>query len=163
MSALNIRKATKADENAIWEIIHEVIVQGDTYVFDPNSTKEEMLEYWCDPQKYTYVATSNGEVLGTFVIKDNQPALGKHVANASYMTSKMARGKGVGSAMAEFSLVEAKRIGYNSMQFNIVVSTNHGAVKLWEKFGFKIMAEIPESFNHKALGLVSSYIMWKKL
>jgi len=158
-----IRKATPEDQDQIWDIIRQVIAGGDTYVFSPGSPKEKMLAYWCGPGKHTYVATIDGKVAGTFMIKDNQPDLGAHVANASYMTSPGAAGQGVGRAMGEFSLAEAKRLGYKAMQFNIVIASNYRAVRLWEKLGFKIIGEIPEAFHHQQLGLTNAYIMYRKL
>jgi ribosomal protein S18 acetylase RimI-like enzyme len=79
------------------------------------------------------------------------------------MTSPAASGQGVGRAMGEFSLVEAKQLGYKAMQFNIVVACNQRAVRLWEKLGFIIIGEIPEAFNHKQYGLTNAYIMYRKL
>jgi ribosomal protein S18 acetylase RimI-like enzyme len=158
-----IRKALPEDETQIWEIINQVISSGDTYVFNPDTPREKMLSYWCGKDKHTYVATIDNKVVGTFIIKDNQPDLGSHIANASYMTSSSSTGQGVGRAMAEFSLEEAKRLGYKAMQFNIVVASNVRAVKLWEKLGFKIIGEIPEAFNHKSNGLTNAYIMYRKL
>ncbi len=61
-----------------------------------------MLDYWCGKDKHTYVAEINHEVVGTFIIKDNFPGLGSHIANASYMTQPGAFGKGIGRTMAEF-------------------------------------------------------------
>ena len=40
-----IRKAIPPDYDDIWEIIRQVISTGDTYVFDPDSSKEKMLAY----------------------------------------------------------------------------------------------------------------------
>jgi L-amino acid N-acyltransferase YncA len=160
---IKIRKATLADQDQIWDIIKQVIAEGDTYVFSPSSPKDKMLAYWFGQDRHTYVATLEDKVVGTFVIRDNQPDLGSHVANASYMTSPAHTGQGIGSAMGEFSLAEAKRLGYKSMQFNIVVASNHRAVKLWKKIGFEIIGEIPEAFNHKSLGLTNAYIMYRKL
>lgn len=160
---IKIRKANEKDQEAIWQIISEVIAAGDTYVFSPGSGRDEMLEYWCGNDKHTYVAEADGKVLGTFILKDNFPGLGSHVANASYMTLPAASGKGIGRAMGEFSLPEAKRLGYKAMQFNIVVKTNERAVRLWQKLGFRIIGEVPEAFDHAKLGLVNAYIMWKKL
>jgi L-amino acid N-acyltransferase YncA len=160
---IEIRKATLDDHNAIWEIIQQVISNGDTYVFDPKSSKEKMLEYWCGRDKHTYVTEANGTIAGTFIIKNNQPDLGSHVANASYMTLPSASGQGIGQAMGEVSLQEAKRLGYKAMQFNIVVKSNEIAVRLWQKLGFEIIGEIPEAFNHKQNGLTNAYIMYRKL
>lgn len=160
---IEIRKATIDDYDAIWEIIREVISTGDTYVFAPASSKEKMLAYWFGQDKHTYVATLNNKVAGTFIIRDNQPDLGSHIANASYMTLPIASGQGIGKKMGKFSLEEAKRLGYKAMQFNIVVKSNERAVRLWQSLGFNIIGEIPEAFNHKQNGLTSAYIMHRKI
>src|SRR3954464_10444246 len=128
---IEIRKATEADHDAIWGIIHQVLQGGDTYIFAPSSSKEKMLAIWCAPNKHTYVALAAGEIAGTFVISDNQMDLGSHIANGSYMVSPSHSGRGIGRAMGEFSLKEAKRVGYKAMQFNIVIKSNERAVKLW--------------------------------
>lgn len=176
---LTIRKYTLKDKEQIWEIIKSVIATGDTYVFAPDSPKEKMLDYWCGADKKTYVATLSDDaanakttpaadelkekIVGTFFIKDNQPDLGSHIANAGYMVAPDARGKSIGRRMAEFSLEEAKRLGYCAMQFNIVVKSNENAVKLWQNLGFEIIGEIPEAFNHVENGLTNAYIMYRKL
>ncbi len=158
-----IRKATPDDHDAIWDIIKDVIATGDTYVFSPTSSKEKMLAYWCAPGAHTYIALINDRVAGTFIIKDNQPDLGSHIANAGYMVSPLAAGQGIGKAMAEFSLQEAKRLGYKALQYNIVVKSNERAVKLWQHLGFSVIGEIPEAFNHRVHGLTNAYIMYRKL
>jgi len=158
-----IREAKEEDFDQIWEIIQQVISNGDTYVFAPNSSKEKMLDFWCGEDKHTYVAIFNQKIVGTFFIKDNYPALGSHVANAGYMTLPSISRKGIGRLMGEYSIKEAKRLGYKAMQFNMVVKTNEKAIRLWKKLGFEIKGDIPEAFDHKKLGLTDVYIMWRKL
>jgi L-amino acid N-acyltransferase YncA len=160
---MTIRNANQDDHEAVWQIIHEVIATGNTYVFAPDSSKEKMLNYWFSEDKYTYVAEDDGKILGTFYLKTNQMDLGSHIVNAGYMVSSEARGKGLGQAMAEFSMEEARRLGYRGMQFNLVVKTNENAVKLWLKLGFEIIGEIPEAYEHSQLGYVNAYIMYQKL
>jgi L-amino acid N-acyltransferase YncA len=160
---IEIKKATPTDYDQIWNILKQVIAGGDTIAFSPDSSREKMLAFWCGADKHTYVARIEGEIVGTLFIKDNQPDLGSHIANAGYLTLPSARGKGLGLAMGEFSLVEAKRLGYKAMQFNIVVKSNQGAVRLWQKLGFKIIGEIPEAFDHLQLGMTNAYIMYQKL
>ena len=53
---IEIRKALREDADQIWDIIHPIISKGDTYVFDPKSSKEKMLAYWFGSDKHTYVA-----------------------------------------------------------------------------------------------------------
>jgi len=158
-----ICKAAEADKEATWNIIQAVIASGDTYVFAPDSSKEEMLAYWFNPGTLTYVAKLENEIVGTFILKENQPGLGSHVANASYMTSPEHRGKGVGRKMGVFSMNLARDIGFLSIQFNIVVKSNEAAVHLWKELGFEIVGELPEAFNHSELGLTNAYVMSRRL
>lgn len=158
-----IRKADPQDEDRIWNIIRQVIANGDTYVFSPDSSKEKMLAYWLAPEVCTYVAILDEKIVGTFILRDNFPDLGAHIANAAYMTLPSLSGQGIGTAMGKYSLQEAKRLGYTAMQFNIVVSTNEGAIRLWKKLGFTIRGEIPNAFRHAKKGFVSTYIMWRAL
>lgn len=160
---IEIRKATAEDYDAVWNIIREVIVTGDTYIYAPDSSKEKMIKEWFGENKYTYIALLDNKIAGTFFIKQNQPDLGSHVANAGYMTAPAMAGKGIGRAMAAFSLKEAKRLGFEAMQFNMVVKSNERAVQLWKKLGFEIVGELPAVFNHRQLGLTNAYIMYKKL
>jgi len=160
---IHIRKSNSTDANEIWEILKAIIQEGDSFAFSPQSTRDEMLDYWFSSSKFTYTAMLDGKIVGTFFIQDNQPGLGSHIANAGYATSPKAYGQGIGKQMGIFSLEEARRLGYKAMQFNIVVKTNERAVKLWENIGFKIIGEIPEAFEHRFLGLVNAYIMYQKL
>ena len=160
---IKIRRVKLSDHDSLWLIIEQVISAGDTYIFAPDSDRKKMLEYWCGSDKKTYVAEIENQIVGTFILKDNFPDLGSHVANASYMTLPEAFGKGIGRAMGEFSLLEAKRLGYRAMQFNIVVKSNERAVRLWQKLGFEIKGEIPEAFNHMENGMTDVYIMWRSI
>ena len=53
--------------------------------------------------------------------------------------------------------------GYLAMQFNFVVSTNSGAVRLWERLGYAIVGTLPHAFRHPQAGLVDAYVMYKWL
>jgi L-amino acid N-acyltransferase YncA len=160
---MNIRIAHKADEDAIWEIFRSVVAPGDTYAFDPATSREEGLAYWFSPGAHTYVAEKDGRIVGTYILKPNQPALGSHVANAGFMVSPSARGLGVGRSMGEHCLIEAHRLGFRAMQFNFVVSTNAPAVRLWQQLGFEIVGTLPGAFRHSQRGMVDAYVMFRKL
>jgi L-amino acid N-acyltransferase YncA len=160
---LNIRLATDADRDAIWEIFHEVVATGDTYVFDPDTPREEALAYWFRDDTHTYVAEQNGRIVGSYVLRPNRPGLGAHVSNASFIVAKSARGLGVGRAMGEHCLSEARRLGFRAMQFNFVVSTNESAVHLWHELGFKIVGTLPGAFRHSQKGYVDVYVMFRSL
>jgi GNAT superfamily N-acetyltransferase len=158
-----IRRAAESDYEQIWKIFSEVIKAGDTYVFDPATSKSEMQELWFADNMATFVAEVNGELVGTYMIKPNQIGLGNHIANCGYMVSSSARGQGIGKQMCEHSIDFARRNGYIGIQFNIVVSTNTRAVELWKKNGFQIIGTTPKGFRHAALGFVDTFIMYKEL
>lgn len=160
---VEIRNAKDSDRASIWQIIKAVIGGGDTYVFSPDATEEEMMSYWFSPDKYNYVAELDGEVVATFWLRANQPGLGKHVGNAAYMVSPGAHGKGIGKKISLWSLEEAKRLGFTAMQFNFVVKSNTVAVNLWKSIGFEIIGEIPDAMYHSKNGLTNAYIMYRPI
>jgi ribosomal protein S18 acetylase RimI-like enzyme len=65
--------------------------------------------------------------------------------------------------MSEHSQVTAAGLGFLAMQFNLVVSTNTGAVRLWQKLGFDIVGTLPRAFRHPEHGLVDAFVMYKWL
>ncbi|MDR2285481.1 MAG: GNAT family N-acetyltransferase [Sphingobacterium sp.] len=160
-----IRKADKQkDYDNVWDIFSQVISTGDTYVFDPNTTKDSLDKHWFMDYMDTFVAEdSEGRMLGTYIIKPNQIDLGNHIANCSYMVNPKYHGQGTGKRLCEHSIDFAWEKGYLGIQFNMVVSTNLGAVSLWQKFGFEIIGTTPKGFRHQELGLVDTYIMFKDL
>ena len=160
---LEFRLAKPQDRKALWEIIRPIIRKGGTYVFSPDISEQEMMDYWMNPDKSTFVAEIDGKIVGTFYLKPNQPGLGNHVCNAGFMVDEMESGKGIGRQMGLFALEEAKKSGYTAMQFNFVVSANQAAVKLWQSLGFDIIGEIPEAYRHPEKGLVGVYVMYRKL
>jgi ribosomal protein S18 acetylase RimI-like enzyme len=99
--------------------------------------------------------------MGLYFLKPNQVGLGSHVCNVGYMVGKTARGRGLGEELCRHSLSTARDLAYTAMQFNLVVSTNVGAVRLWQKMGFNIMATLPQAYNHATQGLVSAHVMYK--
>lgn len=160
---LIIRPAEDHDRDAIWEIFRATIASGDTFVHDPNTSREEAMTYWFANGTRTYVAEKDGDVVGSYILRANAPGLGSHVSNAGFMVDRDRRGSGAGRAMGEHALSEARRLGYRAMQFNFVVSTNESAVHLWQQLGFKIVGTLPGAFRHSQKGLVDAYVMFLSL
>ena len=160
---MKIRKATDADRDAIWKILHEIVAAGNTYALDPDLSRRKALEYWCGKNAHAYVAENGGRVIGTYILRPNQSGGGSHVANAAFMVAPDAQGQGVGRAMGEHCLSEARRLGFRAMQFNFVVSTNESAIRLWQKLGFKIVGTLPGAFRHPEKGEIDVYVMYRAL
>ena len=162
-SPLTIRPARDDDWGAIWTIFAAVVARGDTYAYPPDIAETDARRLWLAPGVATWVAEADGTVVGTYVLKPNQPGLGDHVANAGYMVAAASRGRGVGGAMCEHSMDAARAAGYRAMQFNFVVSTNAGAVALWRRLGFAVVGTVPRAFRHRERGEVDVYVMHRFL
>ena len=163
-SAVRIRPIEPADWPAVWLMLKPVFRAGETYTFPTDITEGDARSRWIEKPSATFVAVDNtGEILGTYFIKPNQEGNGAHVCNCGYVTSDAARGKGVATAMCEHSQAAAVRFGFTAMQFNFVVSSNEGAVRLWKNLGFKIVGTLPSAFDHPEKGLVDAFVMFKWL
>lgn len=160
---ITIRLARDEDFDALWPILRGVIRAGDTYTIDPGLTREAVLDLWMRAPRATYVAESDGEILGTYYIKTNQPGGGAHVCNCGYMVAPAARARGIARAMCLASQEQARAMGYLAMQFNFVVATNLGAIGLWQSLGFETVGRLPRAFAHPDQGLVDALVMYKWL
>lgn len=161
--AIAIREIRADEFERVWPIFRDVIAHGDTYDYPPDLTLEQARSMWTTTPARCFVAEDGDAVLGAYRLAPNRVGLGDHFANGSYMVSADARGRGVGSMLCEHSLHEARRAGFSAMQFNFVVSTNTGAVRLWQRHGFDIVGTLPGAFRHARLGPVDAYVMYRRL
>lgn len=158
--------ATSEDWKEIWPILSAVVRGGDTYAYAPDISEADARSAWMpdgSSRAATYVALIDGDVVATAYLKANQPGLGDHVANAGWMVAPSAAGRGVGRALADAVIDEARRFGFIAMQFNAVVATNLVAIRLWESMGFAIVGTVPNAFRHATRGLVPVHIMYREL
>ncbi len=183
---MKIRPSTEADHDAIWNIFRRIVAAADTYALDPNMSRQNAFAYWFAPGTRTYVAEVDAKfrgesvpfagtsrassitdaspvIVGTYILRPNQAGGGSHIANAAFMVSASASGQGIGRAMAEHCLNEARRLGFRAMQFNFVISTNTPAIHLWQELGFNIVGTLPAAFRHPEKGYVDVYVMYRSL
>ena len=159
---VTIRAAVAADHDAIYELFRGVVEAGDTFAFPADMPRDDAVRFWTAPPAQAFVAELGGRVVGSSYVKPNQPGRGAHVANAGFMVAPEARGKGVGRALGEHAVAEARRLGFRAMQFNFVVSTNP-AVRLWQELGFAVVGTLPGAFRHPELAFVDVYVMFREL
>lgn len=156
---LLIRRADARDAVAIARIIVPTIREGATFALDRAMSEADALAYWLGPEKETFVAVDAGEIVGTYYIRANQAGGGDHVCNCGYNTDLRFAGRGVARRMGEDSIARALERGFRAMQFNFVVSTNEGAVRLWQSLGFEIVGRVPNAFRHPEHGDVDALVM----
>lgn len=168
---LRFRPAGPGDWPAIWAIMEPVARAGETYCWDRAMDEAAGRREWLpgaegpDPTLAVFVAVEPGtdRVLATAQLHANRAGPGAHVANASFLVAADAAGRGVGRALAEHVLAEARISGYTAMQFNAVVQTNERAVALWTSLGFEVVGTVPGAFRHPALGATGLHVMHRFL
>ncbi|MBG0850838.1 GNAT family N-acetyltransferase [Streptomyces spinoverrucosus] len=158
-----IREATADDWPHIWPFWHRIVAAAETYTWDPDTTEEAARALWMSPAKRVYVAQDDdGAVIGSAYLTPNYGGPAARIANAGFMVDPDQAGRGIGRALAEHILTEAKAHGYRAMVFNAVVETNP-AVQLWTSLGFTILGTVPDAYDHPKHGRVSLRIMHKTL
>lgn len=151
------------DEEALYEIFQEVVDSGTQFPYECSSIKE-FHRHFISPQGQVYVCHSlAGEVIGGFYLRANFSGRSSHIANAAYMIRQTYRGKGLGTLLIKASLHFAKNIGFQAMQFNMVLSQNMRAVKLYERIGFSVVGIIPEAVRSPCGNYQDGYVMHRQL
>ena len=140
----SIRKATPADEEALWGILEPVIRAGETYDFPRDTDRASALR----------LAGTRQRVLRR----------ARRRARAGHLRApRHAQGRGVARALCAHSLDAARAAGFRAMQFNFVVASNHRAVALWHRMGFDTVGRVPEAFHHPVLGYTDALMMYRRL
>ncbi|HEY0464350.1 MAG TPA: GNAT family N-acetyltransferase [Polyangiaceae bacterium] len=160
---LSIRTALYTDQEGIWQTLEPTIRAGESVALDQDTTRAGALDYWFSARHEVFVAEQEGTIVGSYFLRANQAGGGAHVANALYVVSPSATGRGIAQAMCEHSLTRARSRGFLSMQFNFVLSSEERRLKLWQRAGFKIVGTLPKAFRHPSLGLIDAFIMHRDL
>jgi ribosomal protein S18 acetylase RimI-like enzyme len=163
VSQVLVRPLQEDDLGALFNIFGEILLPGDVFPYPDDTTFEQFEQIWMPVASFSYVAVCEGQVRGGYFVKPQWPGRGSHVATATYMVAKAARGQGLGLTLGQHSLAAARERGHTAMQFNQVLSTNLAAVALWQKLGFNIIGTVPGGFNHAVLGPVDTYLMHRFL
>jgi len=158
-----LRLFNASDEEGLYQIFREVVDSGSQFPYECSSIDEFHRQFFT-PQGQVYVChTLDGEVIGGFYLRPNFSGRSSHIANAAYMIRGTYRGKGVGSLLIKASLNFAKDLGFQGMQFNMVLSQNKLAVKLYQKLGFDIVGTLPEAVRNPDGSRQDGYVMYRKL
>jgi len=148
----------------VWALLEPVFRAGETFPHDPAITEAEARMAWVQQNQAVMVAVDvSGALVGTYYLRPNSLSLGAHVANAGYVVAEHCRRQGIGSSLCQSSLDAARRLGFRSMQFNLVVSTNTAGIGCWQGNGFQVVGTLSGAFRHRQLGYVDALVMTQAL
>ena len=146
------------DHHDLYVRFGEIVAAGEGYPQAPGPLAvEDFDEYWLAGKSLVAVARSQGALVGSYYLKPNFPGRASHIANGGYFVIRELRGQGVGTALVEDSLVQARRLGFDALQFNLVFASNP-ARRLYERLGFEVVGRVPE-----AVGGEDAIVYWRRL
>ncbi|MBS0629659.1 MAG: MarR family transcriptional regulator [Verrucomicrobia bacterium] len=152
------------DKSQLYEIFKEVVDSGLQFPYESSSVQEFNRQFFAPGTQVYVCRTLDGQVVGGFYLRSNYPGCrSSHIANAAYMIKESYRGKGIGSLIIKASLHFAKDLGYHTMQFNMVLSKNVQAIKLYEKLGFSIVGTLPNAIRNLDGSYQDGYVMSRPL
>ena len=155
-----IRKATTYDQEAVRLLIRDVCKITTP---SPFQTEEEMIGFWLQPLTICYVAEEDGKISGSFIIRENHPELGAHIAHASYLVAPNHLNQGIEYKMSVFSLSVARDLGFLSIQFDLIIDPEKHDLPLWEELGFKVIGELENASIPKGKSNIRTFILARKL
>ncbi|MFB9964872.1 GNAT family N-acetyltransferase [Sinosporangium siamense] len=160
-----IREATPHDWPRMWAFMEGIVRAGETFTWDRDTTESQARQMWFpkSPGRTFVAVEADGTILGTANSVRNHRGGAAHISGASFMVAPSHSGRGVGRALGEHVLEQARKDNFRAMQFNAVVETNTQAVALWRSLGFEVMTTLPEGFHHPVHGYVGLHIMYRRL
>lgn len=144
-----VRKYQSSDLKDMVRIWNEVVEEGIAF------PQEELLDGstgkdFFASQTYCGVAQNeDGNIVGLYILHPNNVGRCGHICNASYAVGSHFRGLHIGEKLVQDCMEQAKKHGYQILQFNAVVATNMHARHLYERLGFIQLGTIPKGFRMK--------------
>lgn len=159
-----LRPFHREDEIELHTIFREVVDTGAQFPYE-SSSKEEFHRQFFGSESMVYVCqnSSTKEVVGGFYLKPNYSGRSNHIANAAYMMKGSCRGQGIGTLLIKASLQIAKERGFRAMQFNMVLSQNIAAIRLYRKLGFNIVGTLPRAIRNPDGSYQDGYVLHRAL
>ena len=155
---LDVSEAVPGDYAELFEAFAAVVAAGEGYPQPPGPLSvEDFDDYWLDHKSLVVVARHRGRLAGSYYLKPNFPGRAAHIANAGYFVVPDLRGQKIGEALVHHSFVEARRLGFDAMQFNLVFESNP-ARRLYERLGFQVVGRIPEAVDGE-----DAIVYWRPL
>jgi GNAT superfamily N-acetyltransferase len=155
---LIVAEATPADHAELYAAFAAVVAAGEGYPQPPGPLSvADFEDYWLDHKSLVAVARVGRRLAGSYYLKPNFPGRAAHIANAGYFVVPDLRGGGIGGALVLHSFDEARRRGFDAMQFNLVFESNP-ARRLYERLGFEAVGRVPDAVDGE-----DAIVYWRRL
>ena len=162
-----IREYTTTDLPRLTDLWNEIVEGGISFPQEEPLTLKEAEDFFASQSLTACAFLQNEEgkeeMVGFYILHPNNVGRCAHIANASYGVTAKYRSCGIGRLLVSHCLEMGKKLGFLGLQFNAVVSTNLGAIKLYLSLGLEIMATIKNGFRLPDGSYVDTLIFFKAL
>lgn len=156
-SDLDIGQVTAADHEELFAAFSRIVEDRDGFPQAPPLTRPQFDDYWLAHSATVIRARIAGALAGAYYLKPNFVGRAAHIANAGYFVVAEFRGSGLGRRLVLHSLDEARRVGFDALQFNLVFESNP-ARRLYEALGFQVVGRVPRAVEGE-----DALIYWRAL
>ncbi|HBR31025.1 MAG TPA: N-acetyltransferase [Clostridiales bacterium] len=156
-----ILKYSKDYLHEICDIWNEAIDEGLTLLWK-EPFEEGKIEYIISTQTECFYAVSGGKCIGFYILHPISSGRGGHIANALYIVKRQFRLQGIGTALVNHSMQNAKEHNFLAMQYSSVVASNV-SIGIYNKLGFEKSGLIPDGFCKSENQFEDLLILYKRL
>jgi GNAT superfamily N-acetyltransferase len=157
VSAIVLRPATEADAAALAELSRSAFAAKFAHLYEPGDlaaffaeqkTPERYRACLADPLTAVHVAERDGRIAAYCLIERGhtfdqrpEPRPSRPVHLNQLYTDPAMTGHGLGAALMEWAIAEARAWGADALQLS-VFSENSGAQRFYQRYGFAHVADI---------------------
>ena len=142
----DLSRALAADHDELFAAYAQIVESGAGFPHEPPLSREAFDEYWIAHSSAVWIARAGRRLVGAYYVKPNFVGKASHISNAGYFVLESHRGQGLGRRLVEHSLLEARRLGFDAMQFNLVFASNP-ARQMYRQLGFQEVGRIPAAVD----------------
>lgn len=149
--------ATSGDHGELFRAFARIVDAGEGFPQRPPLTWEEFEHDWLAHSTAVVVLRVDDRLGGAYYLKPNFGGRAAHIANAGYFVLPEHRGRGLGQALVEHSIGQARQLGFDAMQFNLVFESNP-ARRLYERLGWRVTGTVPSAIDGE-----NALIYWRAI
>lgn len=145
-----VRAYETKDLESMIQIWNEVVEEGIAFPQEELLNDKAGADFFSS-QTYSAVAEDENShtIQGLYILHPNNVGRCGHICNTSYAVRSESRGQHIGEQLVLDSLYQAKKHGFQLLQFNAVVESNTHARHLYERLGFVPLGTIRNGFRRK--------------
>ena len=154
---VDIGPVREADHDHLFAAFSRIVEDREGFPQEPPLSRAQFEDYWLAHSTSVVRARVGGALAGAYYLKPNFVGRAAHIANAGYFVVAGFRGTGLGRRLVLHSLDEARRVGFDALQFNLVFESNP-ARRLYEGLGFQAVGRVPRAVEGE-----DALIYWRAL